>query len=203
MIWNLFWDISESHGLWIKICVCLHAYICSTISGNHYPWAIISTSLTWWWAQKGVQKSTRHTTAESLQCSRETVSLLASSSAQASHLRPNWAPGGSPPHGILRVPLSEWVWVRGKPTWEQGCQRHLQGCEITAQNQNHDTVPPLPGSEGLPAEGCLIRSMRCNPGGRSHPHAGESLHLSLHIWARDTVSWTWGASRHSPFPEAS
>ena len=97
MIWNLFWDIRESHGLWIKICVCLHAYICSTISGNHYPWAIISTSLTWWWAQKGVQKSTRHTTAESLQCSRETVSLLASSSAPASHLRPNWAPGGSPP----------------------------------------------------------------------------------------------------------
>ena len=119
---------------------------------------------------------------------------------------PPLGPQGKPPHGSLCVPLSEWVWVQGKPTWQQGkdiLREDFRVVEITKQNQKHDTIPPPPGSESLLAEGCLIRSMRSNPGGRSHPHAGETLHLSLHAWAQGTVSWTWGASRHSPLPEAS
>ena len=95
-------------------CLYLFHHQCFFISGNHYPWVIISTNLTWWWTQKGVQKLTQHTT-ESLQCSRETVSLLASYSAQDSHLHPKWAIRGKPPHEILLVPLSECGFEASQP----------------------------------------------------------------------------------------
>ena len=136
--------------------------------------------------------STQHTTTESLQCWRETVSLLASYLAQDSRLplRRTRPPGEAPSWKSVCAP--KWVSVGSRQanlTARKGHpQRRLPGCEITKQNQKHDTIPPPPGSESLLAEGCLIRSTRSNPGRRSHPHAGESLHLSLHAWARGTVS---------------
>lgn len=99
---------------------------------------------------------------------------------------PTRPPGEAPSWNSLCAP--KWVSVglrQANLTARKGHpQRRLQGCEITKQSQKYYTIPPLPSSESLLAEGCLIRSMRSNPGRRSHPHTGETLHLSLHTCAR-------------------
>lgn len=145
MIWKLFWSIRELHGLWIKICVCLHTYVyfirqCLFISGNHYPWVI---DLTWWWAQKGVQHNTQPQkvfSAGEKQCPCWRLTWPRTPVCPSAALGPQ----GKPPHGSLCVPLSEWVWVRGKPTWQQGKDILREDFQVVkSQNKTKNTIQYL------------------------------------------------------------